>query len=340
MNRLNEQHHKDAASNEEVIENSSCQYDIWLNNYRDSLHEMEMTLTKNTGKYSFIYHLYQTGDIDQPIREKYVKPLFDKVKQLKRDCDLDVAELIRCLYVDFEEEKLLLALTSSSGSASTILETSIENLRLQMKASTVSCKQNQYNYSRMERSFDQKVNVDEFKQEILSQLQGFPFWPSGKQNDKMKNLTFWTESHLLLMLGSAFLYYQYLLVLKPLHDESYYVDNNQRGKRSPTNKQMPIDQNFAKFKELLEIYLTSHFENGDEQSPPYIFEANAHVYLAHSLCALFNLYDFSLDEKIRKMSEQMIDRMVYQIMLCTDSLKGVANLSGKYAQSSLIELVD
>lgn len=298
----------------------SSQYPQWLRDYKFNLQHVETSLTSNKGKYSFIYHFYQTGDIDLSVKTAYIDPLFVKIAERQKDCDFDIAELIRCLYVDFEEDKRLINVLISNYDSSCV-ETDKETTSL--------------NYSRIERSYAQLIEIDKFKEEILRLLEHFPFWPEeiGKdstvKNNKnlsklknMNNLVFWTESHLFLMLGSAFLYFQYVLQIRPLRNGDTF--DSKISKSNNESKQC------ERVKGLLLHYLKLHFPQSsiDGDGDPFIFESNACIYNARSICALLNLYDFSFDEEIRSMSEKLVDHLVYQVMLCTDPTSGIANLSG------------
>ncbi len=316
------------GDHDSTLDKQEAQYQQWLQQYKVNLGEMEtiLTSTTNTAEYSFVYHFYQTGDSDL----SHVHTLFAKIIEKETDCDLHIAELIRCLYVDFEEFKSYRLGVDALDSDDAVGK----------DASNMS--RTARNYSRVERSSIQLLEIESFKQEILNVLQQFIFWPEESNNMKgktkgispkgktnapkskdMNNLVFWTESHIFLMLGSAVLYYQYIIDILPIihaNDDITKYDIQS------------LQAQYDKMKALLRHYFRMHFPTtpGSGSSDPYIFEPNSMIHNSYCMCALLNLFDFSLDDEIKHMSEQLIDQIVYQMLLCTDPSTGIANLTGTY----------
>ncbi len=62
-----------------------------------------------------------------------------------------------------------------------------------------------------------------------------------------------------------------------------------------------------------------------------LYEVNAPAYVHYTMGALLNWYDFSINAEIRRLAEQILDRMVYFLMLATDPSTGIFSVTGKYA---------
>lgn len=156
-----------------------------------------------------------------------------------------------------------------------------------------------------EEKFEEEArqNIVQCKQEIVDAFAAFPFWPSAQEAKPMNSIVFWSENHLFMTLGAAFLYQQYL---------------ETKGMRENIEERSFESQ-------LLLTYLRVH----NQQSVAGIYEVNSHVYLPYTLCALLNLFDFSSCQEIKAESFALIGKIVRHMMLCTDPLYGVANLSGK-----------
>jgi hypothetical protein len=171
---------------------------------------------------------------------------------------------------------------------------------------------------------DQQIrkSIAKAKQQISSALYKFPFLPKRNTNLSMDNLVFWSENHLLMTLSCAYLYHQHVYNQQELNAQSF----------SASTLFSVNDQIESKLlKKYLQIHLHESF-NG-------MYEVNSHVYLPYTLNALFNLFDFAEDNEISSMAEQLIDRIVYQLMLCTDPHLGIANLSGNQASLLAFSLI-
>jgi len=135
---------------------------------------------------------------------------------------------------------------------------------------------------------DRAKNTDAVKQQILSSLASFPFWPSSdneEDREGCENLCFWSENHILMLLGSAHLVRQFM--------------QQQRHKI------------LSRAAALEEALLLSFLSSG------VIFEVLSHVYMPYTLSALFNLYDFSENAEVRVRAKNMIDTCVQQLMFVT-----------------------
>lgn len=148
-----------------------------------------------------------------------------------------------------------------------------------------------------------QFDIRSAKERICQTLNSFPFWPASDEAPRkdINDIVFWSENHLFMTLSSAYLFYQY-------HYHSL--------QRYPDNYAPFVDEVFIKY---LELHLHDKFDG--------VYEANSHVYLPYTLSALFNLFDYAEERSIRNMAEALIDKILYHIMLCTDPLHGVANLS-------------
>lgn len=158
---------------------------------------------------------------------------------------------------------------------------------------------------------DNNAAIAMAKRDILKALSGFPFWPSdAKAQRNFDKIVFWSENHLLMTLGSAYLYHQYKL-------------NPEAKSAEPATKEIILSElNKSLETRLLKVYLRAHCRpefNG-------VYEVNSTVYLPYSLSALFNLYDFAVDPEIKSLAHTIIDGIIYHVMLCTTST-GVSNLS-------------
>jgi hypothetical protein len=150
----------------------------------------------------------------------------------------------------------------------------------------------------------EKEAIKELQNKIIHAFEEFPFWPiPGIRN--MDKICFWSENHLFMTLSGAYLYYQYLNLHdhQPRHDWEYQHIECQ----------------------MLEKYLIGHLHHQFQG----MYETNSHVYLPYSMIALLNLYDFAMNMEIKCKAEQILDRIVYQLMLGTDLLNGIGNLTGK-----------
>jgi hypothetical protein len=73
--------------------------------------------------------------------------------------------------------------------------------------------------------------------------------------------------------------------------------------------------------QYLDVHLHALFGKG-------VYEVLSHVYLPLTLSALLNLYDFAENETLKKKAEELVDRIVYLVMLCSDPLSGIATFTG------------
>lgn len=147
------------------------------------------------------------------------------------------------------------------------------------------------------------------KRQSVSALDTFPFWPTGSKNQaNMDKLVFWSENHLIMTLGSCYLFRQYKL--------------NPELNVAPETKKIILQQLDKTLEtKLLKIYLRAHcldIFNG-------VYEVNSSVYLPYTLSGLLNLYDFALDTEVKELAHKIIDRVVHHVMLCTTS-NGTSNL--------------
>ncbi len=158
---------------------------------------------------------------------------------------------------------------------------------------------------------DDKIQeIADAKGRIALALDAFPFWPTGEANQPcMDKIIFWSENHLIMTLGSCYLFRQFQL-------------NQDTKNASEAMKNDVLNELNSKLEsKLLKVYLRAHcldVFNG-------VYEVNSTVYLPYSLSGLLNLYDFALDEEVKRLAKQIIDRIVYHVLLCTTS-NGVSNL--------------
>lgn len=156
---------------------------------------------------------------------------------------------------------------------------------------------------------DSITEVADAKKKSITALNTFPFWPTGsKTQPNMDKLVFWSENHLIMTLGSCYLFRQYKL--------------NPETEVAPATKKI-ILQELDKTLEtkLLKIYLRAHCLEAFNG----VYEVNSSVYLPYTLSGLFNLYDFAVDTEVKELAHQIIDRVVHHVMLCTTA-SGASNL--------------
>jgi hypothetical protein len=99
-----------------------------------------------------------------------------------------------------------------------------------------------------------------------------------------------------------------------------YKNKNSINRQSKQSQQIDINQ-FIETK-LLKVYLRAHCHdlfNG-------VYEMNSSIYLPYTLSALFNLFDFSDDPELKYLSNHLIDRIIYLVLLCC-TYDGVCNLT-------------
>ncbi len=289
-------------------------------------------------KYAAMYHTIEYGDMDMengPWNES-----LSKINKIERDSDLVIAPLIRVLYkagdaivtgqLTMERDSLSLSgsmkaddnLNGSLHSKSTSLGDDGCCSPLGSTSSIALSRQDSITSNRLILTEEKKQNIKIFKGRICTALNKFPFWPERiatrrgvfRTNGKdMKNLVFWTEHHIFLLLSSGYLFNQYMLKEVNLH----LMPNNQG------NHTTAVDH--KKFKILLTKYLDAHCKHHIS-----CFEVNSHVYLSYTMAALLNLLDLAEDIDIQEKSRQILNTMVFQLMLSTDPLTKTGNLCGKH----------
>jgi hypothetical protein len=152
-------------------------------------------------------------------------------------------------------------------------------------------------------------------QQLDQLLSRFIFWPqdpsipsmssSSPFSEAMKDHCFWSENHIFMYLSSALLYHERCIDLSlPCLISSKEIS-------------------------LLKIYLTIHaIYPAPISSPPTsstpassdggMYETLSHVYLPYTVASLLNLYDFSRDSEIRSLSSLVIQKILKQLLLCTN----------------------
>ncbi len=147
----------------------------------------------------------------------------------------------------------------------------------------------------------------------------------------MEGITFWSENHLLMHLGSAYLFYHYLRKekLAELHanwDNRTDIDESVFAADVDFVSKVGI----SKITLLLKLYLEAHcFDVTDNNGFAYIFELNSVTYYQYTVYALMNLFDFAPDVEIRQWSKQMLDAIVKYIMIMADPTNGLHSLAGQ-----------
>jgi hypothetical protein len=144
--------------------------------------------------------------------------------------------------------------------------------------------------------------------EIENVLSNFAYWPQVDPCSAFPDdVVFWSENHILLLLTSRYLTRQHILLrsMLPIH--------------------IPIQLAADLETRLLVCYLEAHcsqaFSNGA------LYETLSHTYLPYSLAALMNIFDFCLDEQLKKYAETLINSIVTQLLYCYTTHNGVCNLS-------------
>jgi hypothetical protein len=158
---------------------------------------------------------------------------------------------------------------------------------------------------------------DGYLQQLQKILSNFIFWPTMMNSNKSTSPTrntatsrianymgfgdpatpstsafthcFWSENHIFMFLSSAVLFY-----------EKCQLEN------------LPCLVTEKEVKLLL-IYLTAHVEFHG------VYETLSHIYLPYTLASLLNLYDFSTNTQIRNLSFIMINNIIEQFLVCTNS---------------------
>ena len=142
---------------------------------------------------------------------------------------------------------------------------------------------------------------NDVKEEIISSLLDFPFWPHEDKNcEDMKQMCFWTENHIFMLLSSAVLFRQKML-----------IDRDKR----------PIRVTELEY-QLLRCFLKAHLEC----VPRGLHEVLSCVYLSYTLASLINIIDFALDFELTSLSIQLADIIVTHLMHIT-SASGICSLT-------------
>jgi hypothetical protein len=259
---------------------SGCLDGVWL---QESLTE--------SNKFGFLYQIYLTGDVNSS-SETHLNALYSSINDRASGCDIDLAQLIRVLYVNFDDDRKGIEPPYARHVHCLILTRSEQQLK----------------------------KIESLKTRICNVLMNFPYWPTlGGDNEEMSKLEFWEENHLFLSLSSAVLFYQHLLYIVP-HKQAV---NGNMYMNHTTDSMLEQSQRFTK---LLVKYLDIHLS----WPVGLLYEVSSPVYNCRTICALMNLMDFSLDFSIREKSEKLLDRIVYQLMLGTDSTLGIGTLTGEF----------
>ena len=159
------------------------------------------------------------------------------------------------------------------------------------------------------RWFYTSANADDheaaLRMKFLKAINKYPFWPSGNDisdGREMDGIIFWSENHILMTLGCAYLFKQWI--------------NNSANATGDTAK----DKNWEQCLEsrLLIAYLEAHcsrrfgmgggeFEGNKDNKAGGLYEVNSHVYIPYTLAALLNLYDFAESEHVKHLASKLIN---------------------------------
>jgi hypothetical protein len=174
-----------------------------------------------------------------------------------------------------------------------------------------------------------RLQYRDLVQKIVKVFNDFPFWPpkqadpqDSRKKKNIDNIIFWSENHLLMILGSSYLFTQYLWKEKHAAAASQSLEGASLASAIPpdlTEVESAIE--FRLLSKYLDVHCHDLFAG--------VYEVNSHVYLPYSLNALWNIYDFSLNEELRQKAEKLIDIIVFQLMLGTDPSNGIGNLIGE-----------
>ena len=243
----------------------------------------------DAGRYSFVTALLEGF----PLNLGHVAHLIADLKRREQDCDMGCLQLVRLLYLMREEP------------------------------------------------------IDGFdRDKLIADLVAFPFWPStsdkmrGKEN---RHLVFWSENHVLMCLGSAHLSRQLKAIdhAKALHSKQLELARQESAgdmsippiqdsattttaagqehwETLLTNESAALVASIpgaALEEKLLRHYLQAHTNAAFSG----VYEALSHVYLPYTLCALWNLYDFSRDHALRADASALIDAIMKPLLLTTSS---------------------
>ena len=270
-------------------------------------------------KFSDIHQIFFHKRLNRSIR---IDDSLEKIRQYQGESDFSITPLIRCLYLSkanhHQPFQNRIQAENDIDSASKAFS-NLQSPDLEETDGAI-----------ITNIDEQHPEIDALCDDIVEALRIFPFWPSTDKgmNSNMDDLVFWSENHLFMTLGSAFLFYQYMrLICPPNLEESNFgtgegVDARHTRLRGVIDRTEDNDcKAFNRYRELLIVYLKIHTTmNG-------FFEVNSPVYIPYSIAALWNLYDFSYDEEVRNAAKCVVDRMISQVMFTTDPLTGIVNLS-------------
>jgi hypothetical protein len=161
------------------------------------------------------------------------------------------------------------------------------------------------------------ISLKDARKEILARFNNYLFWPKEGRNWEFRGVTFWSENHMFLYLSNAYLYNQHKNLF-PNYD-SKNMAQAPRDKELVTNELATLASTI-----VLEMYLKGHCHelfNG-------VYEVNAPSYVHFTTAALLNLYDYAIDKSIRESAKKLLDRIVYFMMLTTDTKNGVFSITG------------
>ena len=136
---------------------------------------------------------------------------------------------------------------------------------------------------------------------IIISLSKFVFWPhSFIDGEAMKNIAFWSESVAFMLLSSAVLFRQRLILEGDIR---------------------PIRASELEY-QILKCFLKVRIEC----SRKGIFDILSYDSMIYTICSLLNLIDFAMDIELASLSMQLLDIIILQIMYVTTQ-SGVCSLS-------------
>ena len=263
------------------MENSAV--NLQIQGYEQQLAILKSSLLQNdpANQYSMNCCFETVGQYDETQFRKNISSLKLKDGFVQDRADFTAAEMVRALYTGFD-----------------VATAEIKNIPI--------CG-----------TTDGKISIQSARTQIEDAFDKFQFWPTDTQN-KLANVTFWSENHMLLYLSSGYLYLQYKFLFKcnaPTDNKDAFVSG------------VIQEVNADTIAVVLRKYLTGHCKpefNG-------LYEINSPKYVHYTMAALLNLYDLALDIEIRTFAEKMLDRIAYFLMLATDAKKGIFAFGGKYS---------
>lgn len=158
------------------------------------------------------------------------------------------------------------------------------------------------------------ISLSQARVEILKRFKLYQFWPNEGNNWKFRGVTFWSENHMFLYLSNCYLYHQHQMLF-PEGDMT----------NVSSDKEKIIEYlNTLDATRVLKTYLDGH----NNEHFHGVYEVNAPSYVHYTSSALLNLYDFAIDGSIRESAKKVLDRIVYFLMLTTDTKNGVFSITG------------